>query len=363
MKVLLILSPPPPYGGGEIRSKILFDYFLGRDDYLCLNIGNKSHVKKMQGQLTWANIWHGMQSIARFCKCLISYRPEVVYVSIPKDFAPFLRTAIMISMSKMFHAEIVGDLAGRMFYFIERNSLQRFIGIFFLRRVSVIRVLGKQVQDEMEKYGLQNSYIMNNGIQVPATIKLPKSFSHAERIRFLYVGALAEYKGCGLLVSSFADIQQRFPHTELHLIGDWHSVVFQEKMENFIQQAHIKTKVHFYGLLTGEEKWKVFEKCHIYLHPTLLDGQPLAILEAMAYGLPVISTRIGAIPDTIEHGRNGFLLREISQVNLTDDICRLLSNPELMETMSFNNIIDFQQKFTADTYCYSMQVLFEQLAG
>ena len=69
--------------------------------------------------------------------------------------------------------------------------------------------------------------------------------------------------------------------------------------QHFIEENNLKKLFTFHGIKTGQDKWDILSKCAILVHPTYWDGVPLTILEALGIGMPVISTSVGGIPDTI----------------------------------------------------------------
>ena len=108
--------------------------------------------------------------------------------------------------------------------------------------------------------------------------------------------------------------------------------------------------ITFTGLLKGSEKWAFYSKAHVLTHPTDLDGQPISILEAMGSGLAVISTHVGAIPDTIEDGVNGYLLPEISADALYEAIRKLYFDRTLLHRMRTQNAQTFQERYELSIY-------------
>ncbi len=67
--------------------------------------------------------------------------------------------------------------------------------------------------------------------------------------------------------------------------------------------------IEFLGTLVGEEKWRQFSSADIFVLPSHTEDMPVSILEAMAVGLPVIATEVGSIPEVIDHGVSGFLVK------------------------------------------------------
>ena len=110
--------------------------------------------------------------------------------------------------------------------------------------------------------------------------------------------------------------------------------------------------MRFVGVVTGEEKAKLFKDADLFAYPTYfhLEGQPVAILEAMASGLPVITTDKGSITEMITDGRNGFIVSPSSPHQIAEKIGLLIANKSLREEMGTRNRSLAREKFNLGQY-------------
>jgi len=160
---------------------------------------------------------------------------------------------------------------------------------------------------------LKHIEVIPNGIE----IKNNKLLSYKDRNGMLFVGRLHKTKGIEYLISAIDGINEK-----LFLIGDG-----PEK--NKLLQLSKNMNVEFLGELTQEEVLKYMNKTKFLILPSLHEALPNVILEAMSVGLPVISTKVGGIPDILEHGKSGFLVGPGDIENLRKYIIVLLKNEEL----------------------------------
>ena len=89
-KKILLLSVPPPFGGGEIRARQLANYFSKNPEFLVIENSNKSKNKSNQGKVLLSNIFINIRYIIRNISVVILVRPVLVYMSIPKNLIPLL---------------------------------------------------------------------------------------------------------------------------------------------------------------------------------------------------------------------------------------------------------------------------------
>jgi glycosyltransferase involved in cell wall biosynthesis len=87
------------------------------------------------------------------------------------------------------------------------------------------------------------------------------------------------------------------------------------------------------GWLGQEEKHAALARARVFLLPTYFEGMPVAVLEAMAHGLPVVTTPVGDVPDAITDGYNGFLIPPGDVDAIVDRVSRLLDDPGLAERL------------------------------
>ena len=191
-KKVLILSIPPPYGGGEIRAKQLSNYFSGNPEFIIIKNSNISKNKSNQGKMLLSNVFINIRYIICNVLTIIKVRPAAVYMSIPKNFIPLLKVLPVLLTTKLFRGKVIGELAGRNFYFLETKGISYWLGLRILKAFNSIRVLGESVNDTLKSYGLKSNIVIDNGVailnQKYNTVKSIKNTS----VTIGFVGALHE---------------------------------------------------------------------------------------------------------------------------------------------------------------------------
>lgn len=122
--------------------------------------------------------------------------------------------------------------------------------------------------------------------------------------RIVCIGELTHRKGQELLLEIMPDIWARLPKAELHFFGDGDmSDVLQEEARSLDKSG---SRIVFHGMVP--DPWPELTPFDVFALPTRSDNQPLALLEAMAAGLPVVSTKVGGIPELVTGARCGLLV-------------------------------------------------------
>lgn len=352
---LLILNIPPPYGGGEIRAKILYDYFVEKPNYYLITNSNKSQNKATQGKLTINNIFININYQLKNCFSIFKVKPKIVYLSIPKKIVPLLKILPVIFTCKLVNAKLVGELAGSRFFFLEKNRMVRKAGIIILRQFFQIRLLGNSVQKEMRNYGITNTIVFDNGTDVPDySFHIPKKIN-TDSIQISFIGALHKNKGIYILCETANILSEKNIPFKMNIVGEWKNSMDKEVISQYIKHHKLDSKIIFHGLKHGDDKWDILKNTDLYLFPSYNEGQPISILEALAFGIPVIASNVGAIPDTIKNNENGFIICEQDAKLYAEKILFVIENPKLFNKISARNLKSYKDRFTVDNYCKSVE--------
>jgi colanic acid/amylovoran biosynthesis glycosyltransferase len=149
---------------------------------------------------------------------------------------------------------------------------------------------------------------------------------------------LVPKKGLGTALHAFAGFLKTFPNARFQIAGD--GQLFSE-LQTMVRQLNIQPSVNFLGFLGQPELRDVYEKAHIFLHPSELppdanqEGIPNSMLEAMATGLPVVATYHGGIPEAVTHNLNGLLVSERDVNGLTNSLLTIAGDPARWKAMGF----------------------------
>jgi glycosyltransferase involved in cell wall biosynthesis len=144
-------------------------------------------------------------------------------------------------------------------------------------------------------------------------------------VDILFVGVDWQRKGGDLLVSAFSKLQDNYPSLRITIVG----CVPPDAGE-------LDSRIIVKGRVPIEEVGRYFEKADIFCMPTRLEPFGIVFIEAMAYGLPIISTRVGALPDLVEDHVNGILVESENIDSLSAALQTLIDNPELRREMGQN---------------------------
>jgi glycosyltransferase involved in cell wall biosynthesis len=143
----------------------------------------------------------------------------------------------------------------------------------------------------------------------------------------LSVGRLYARKGLFTLIDSMSPIMKRFKNAKFVVSGKGQS----DEMHKLISHAEkvgVKDNLIFTGYYPDKKLPKLYQAADVFAFSTFYEHHPFAVLEALASGLPVVTTWVGGIPETIESGKNGFLVEPFNVKQFSDRILFLLEHPD-----------------------------------
>jgi glycosyltransferase involved in cell wall biosynthesis len=142
------------------------------------------------------------------------------------------------------------------------------------------------------------------------------------------VGYLEEIKGHRYLLQALPDVLRRHSNVVVAFVGDG---VLRTSLEAYVRENNLSDHVIFAGW--HEDVHRILAVSDILVLPSISEGMPLVVLEAMAAGLPVVATRVGGIPEAVIEGKTGLLVEPASAHGLQDAIVKMLQDPERMRDM------------------------------
>jgi glycosyltransferase involved in cell wall biosynthesis len=150
----------------------------------------------------------------------------------------------------------------------------------------------------------------------------------------LFLGKIGHRKGIFDLIEVLAENRSVYEGRLELIIGGNGDI---KKLEKVIIERGLESIVKYEGWVSGEKKQWLFSECDVYILPSYNEGLPLSILEAMSYGLPIISTCVGGIPEIVFDGENGFLITPGNKKEIDLLLSNLLTNSELINIMGKNS--------------------------
>lgn len=249
---------------------------------------------------------------------------------------------------------------------------KRFLGLgkVYLQKhvfpfVDYVLAMSADMAGDIEKTGCPGDKILVHYHGIPSGTFIKKRDScNAEYVRFSMISGFTPQKGHMFLLEAFKHAHKRVGNIKLSIYG---SGIMQEQIERYVKRNDMGGYVSLIGPVKygSEQHIRAFECTDVFIHPSVTDingdkeGIPGAIVEAMAFGLPVISTNHAGIPEVIENGVSGYLVNEWDVDSLSDAIVDLAVDNEKRQSFGIEALhkaatcLDISVRQSCLEYIYS----------
>lgn len=203
-----------------------------------------------------------------------------------------------------------------------------------------------------DAFGLNNIEVAYN----PCTVITDKK-QYEKKKHILYAGTINARKGYADMIRAFARIATQYKEWKIVFAGNGEI----EKGKNLARELGIEEQCLFLGWLNGEEKDKAFKEASIFCLPSYYEGFPMAVLDALAYGLPVITTPVGGIPDIAKHKENMLIFTPGDTEGLAGCMQMLIDDKELYNRIKEASIALSEETFNIDVINLQIERIYEEV--
>ena len=226
---------------------------------------------------------------------------------------------------------------------ISKDAKRGLLSLHFPERK--IRVIYSGINEEsLKKESLDREQILKKfGIQ-------PNNFIVG------VISVLKPRKGLFTFINAVKMVAQDCPNVKILIIGKG---PLKEKLDDQIKSLNLQNQIIFYDYVENiAETYKIF---NLFVLPSLTEGFPAVLLEAMALKVPIIATKVGGVPEAIEDGISGILVPPQNSKALAEAIIKIYKDSNLSSKFVENAQIRFKKYFTAEMSARQYEKVYEEL--
>lgn len=301
-----------------------------------------------------------INSMIKYVKKLIKNEFNIAHVHMSYK-GSFYRKFIVIKLGKLFGKKIILHLHGSEFEVFYNSSNKMVKGLIknLFKSSDCIVVLGEKWNKVIAEISPKaNIKIFNNSVKIPEV----NAKWNSEKFNILFLGVLIKRKGIYELIEAIKILKED-------------GIIYKYNL-NFIiggtgkEEVHIKNLILKYGLsecvqmlgwVNGQMKEELLMKSQLFILPSYNEGLPMAILEAMSYGIPTISTNVGSISELVIDNETGKLIEEITPVDIVNAIKEEINDLEGWKYKSKKCKSIIQDKFSEDIYFNKFENLYNNI--
>lgn len=350
--LLLVVPLPPPWAGVEQVSSLLVNGGLEKEFQVRVLKSNIRSENRGKGAWDFSGVIRVAKIALQLTGTLIFSRPDLVYMTLSQNGSGLARDCLFILICRIFRSRTICHLHG--------SKLHEFIGsqISFTRKVILniinssdrILVYAESIKKDLSSYvPLSKMTIISNGWpQSSLNSALEKGGKENGSFHVSFMGHLSAAKGFYDLIEAAKIILAKtkvlkfvFAGERVDMERNLSGGQFGQKTnwENFESlKGAFPDNISLVGVVTGQEKKEFFSTSDVFVLPSYAEAFPMVVLEAMNAGLPLVVTRVGALPEILIEDENCLFVPTGDPSALAASLMKLLDDEGLRMKMRRANL-------------------------
>ena len=354
-RILSISQLPPPVHGSTVMTQRFMDALARGGFETRIVEKNFSRRQEDVGKVTIGKILKIPHLCFQLIKTLILFKPTLTVFFITVGAGSFLVDCLLLYILRLFEVDYILYMHGRgldrwgkepilLMRLVARKSLSSAIGGI---------VLGENLKSDVNAYIPEGRLVvLPNGIPdaLGSHLVTRKKAGNSGTFTVLFLSNLLPSKGPMSFLWMAKKVLQEEKHIRFVMAGPPRSADFAAALHDFIRANNMEDSVSMPGGVYGAKKDILFQYADIFVFPSQEDTFGLVNLEAMKWGLPVISSPIGAIPEIVIDGQTGYIVDPEDTGAMAQRVLELVHNPKLRMAMGQQGRERFEKEYSLHAY-------------
>lgn len=352
------------YINKDISKKVLF---LGvsmrtKGGMTAVLVSYKKYIENMQFIPTWklgnklVKSWYALQALIR-CFLIYNFNKNIEIVHIHGAAnASFYRCKVFINQAKRFDKKVILHEHAADFREFYANAHDKKEIINTINSCDKMIVLSRSWKLYFISIGVDENklLVLNNIVSHPI---IEKQNRKDKKLHLLFLGEISKRKGGFDLLQAIAENRILFEDKLYLRMG---GNVVDGDIKKFIKDKGLESFVSYEGWIAGKHKIDCLNWADVYILPSYNEGLPIAILEAMSYSHPIISTPVGGIPEVVHEGENGVLVQPGNIKEISASLKYYIDNPQITELQGRKSF-DIVQNYFPEKVFENLKIIYQSL--
>jgi len=319
---------------------------------------------KKSGKISFRNIILVLCQYARFFNALYSFRPQIIHLHTSQGIA-WLKDTFYVLAGKTHRCDVVLHVHAAEFdelYAKKGRFMKYYTRVVMGLADAVIAVSEEWAKRLADIVSAKKVFTFKNCIAVDA-IPIHSVHPQGDETRALFLGSVGPRKGAFDLLEAMGHLKFKGCAIQAWVAGDEERQGDMLEAKVRLEELKLGDSYQLLGIVRGVKKAKLLSQANVFVLPSYDEGLPIAILEAMAAGLAVVSTPVGGIPEVVKDSYNGFLVNPGDVEALTEKLAILASDPNLRAVMGQRSREIVESELDVISYAKKLVSLYESLIG
>jgi len=293
--------------------------------------------------------FHSSKILANYVK---NYNPDIIHIQGNGSRLLVCRkiknTPIVVTPHAIleFEKKTIKNFLKRINYkimmYYEKKYINNITGLIF-----IAKYYENYFTNKYPRLMSMNKMIISNALN-PVFFK-NISLNNKTENTLVYVGIISPRKNIMILLEALTELKNNNKIFKLLIVGGFFSKDYENKIFKYIKANHLNDQITFLGWQSQKEVINIINDANIFVLPSLIEGLPVSIAEAMALGKTVIASNVGGIPEMIIDGQNGFLFNNNDKNQLIAILYKLYDNSVLLSKIGTIALKSANERYAAAT--------------
>lgn len=357
--------PPPMSGIGTYYQTLLGSSLPKRVNLQFIDTSLRRRAGSETGKWSFSNLASAIGDCFRFTRAVVVYRPEICHIATAVGLS-FLKHSVCIAVSRLLGSKVLLHPHCSFNFLYERQGKA---WQWFVRKViglcHGVVVLSKEWDRLHEMVPGCQIYYLPNAINLSSYVNVglekTKLKNNKSCLQVLYLGHLGKEKGSFDLIHAAKTVLHQMNEVVFDLVGGEQIIGDMDQLNSEILDAGLEQFIHVQPAVSEVEKIKLFRSADIFVYPSYHEGMPMAVIEAMACGLPIVATQVGGLLDLVCPDLNGLLVPPGQPDQLAVAIHRLIVDPQIRHSMQAASFQLAQEKFDIENLVSRLVDIYQTL--
>ena len=304
-------------------------------------------------------ILKGICGYFHFATVLLLKKPDIVHIHSSFGMS-FYRKLPFIYMASWRKVPIINHIHGADFdeFFINASESKKEKIKKVYNKCDVLIALSQEWRKRLSQIVPEEKITIIENYSVIRENALEERMKRKCNNTVLFLGELGKRKGCYDIPAVIERVKRSIPNVKFVLAGAG-SDNDEKAIRQLIEEKGVTANTVFPGWVRGETKDKLLREADVFFLPSYNEGMPMSVLDAMGYGLPVVSTNVGGISKIVPDGENGYCCEAGNTEIFADRIIHLLSDDKWRYTASISSIEIVRKGYSLNAHLQRLESVYE----
>lgn len=320
-----------------------------------------TYVESYRDGSKFDKLLKGICGYFHFTYVLMFHKPDVIHIH--SSFGPsFYRKMPFIYMASWRKIPIVNHIHGADFdeFYVNAPEEKKTKIKRVYSKCNVLIALSEEWKERLSQIVPEDRIEIIENYSVLHKDALEERIQRKCNNTVLFLGELGKRKGCYDIPTVIAQVKKSIPDVKFVLAGAG-SEVDENSIKKLIDENEISDNVQFPGWVRGNMKDKLLREADVFFLPSYNEGMPMSVLDAMGYGLPVVSTNVGGIPKIVHDEENGYCCEPGDTRQFSNKISQLLINDDYRQAAAKNSICIVESRYSFDVHINHLEELYSRM--